>query len=218
MSFGQDDLLLLMTFGFQNLCLPLGVREVDIGLSGAFGAEDFSTFASFCLRLQGHTGQDLIRWLNVPDLVPAQLDAPEFRFFRDRGHDLLIDFISLLECLIESQLTYFTSHGRLREVDDGFLVVLNVVASLLGVNDLDVDDTIDLNQHIILRHTCLWRDLNDLLTKVVHIFDFVDEGDLEVETGFELPVELLKPVQHDCILLANDHGDDPVAATLGVAL
>ena len=134
-----------MTFSFQDLCLSLGVGEIDISLLGAFGAEDFGTFAPFSLRLQGHTGQDLVRWLNVPDLVPVQLDAPVLRLFGDGGHDLLIDLISLLECLIESQLTYFTSHGRLGEINDGFLVVLNVVAGSLRVNDLDVNDTIYLN-------------------------------------------------------------------------
>jgi len=130
--------------------------------------------------LKRHACEDLKRRVDVSNFIAEKLNTPLFSVFLDVLDNLHVDLVTLLECLIESQLTDLTTHRGLSQVDDGFSVVLDVVARLLWVNHLDVDDTIDLNKHVILGDSGLLRDLNHLFSKIMHVLDLIDEGDLKV--------------------------------------
>ena len=158
-----DDLLLLMTLCFEDLSLSLGLSDVDVGFLGALGTEDLCALAALSLRLQCHTRQNLVRRLDVSHFVPQESDTPLVSFFGERIDNFTVDLVTLLEGLVEGELSDLTSHGGLCKIDDGLIVVLNHVTSLFSIDHLDVDDTIDLNQHIVLGDTSLRRDRDDLL-------------------------------------------------------
>jgi len=82
-----------------------------------------------------------------------------------------------------------------------------VVTGFDWVSHLQVDDTIDLNEHIVSSDTGLGWNLDDLLSQVVHIGHLVNKRNLPVEAGLHLLVELFETMQHHRILLTNYNSD-----------
>lgn len=74
----------------------------------------------------------------------------------------------------------------------------------MGVNDLDVKHTIDMESHIVFGNSYLGGDLNSLLSHVVHVLNCVYQGNLEVEAWFQLSVELLESMKEDGVVLWHD--------------
>ena len=212
LSLSLDHLLLLVSFSLEDLFLSPSLSEVDIGLLGTFRSKDLGSLASLSFGLKGHAGENLDRGLDVSYFITEKLDSPFCSLVLDILNNLHIDIITLLERLIKRKLTDLTTHGRLRKVNDGLAVVLDVVARLVGIHDLDVNDSIDLNEHIIFSHTSLRRDFNDLFSQIMHVLDLVDDGDLEVKTRLKLGGKLLEAMKHNGVLLANDDSEAEVIA------
>ena len=75
---------------------------------------------------------------------------------------------------------------------------------------MNVDDTITCDLYIIFGDTCLRKDLDDLLSEVVNVRNFIDKWNLPRETGIELTIELLESVEHARILLTDDDAEAEV--------
>ena len=78
---------------------------------------------------------------------------------------------------------------------------------------MDVDNTITCDLYVVSGDTCLWEDLDNLLSEVMDVCDFVDEWNLPRETRVELPIELLKSMEHAGVLLANNDTEAKVENT-----
>ena len=76
LSSGEDNLLLLVTLGFQDLRLTTSIGDVDVGLPRALRRQNLGALAPLSLRLQSHTVEDLLGRLDITDFVPKQRDAP----------------------------------------------------------------------------------------------------------------------------------------------
>ena len=133
------------------------------------------------------------------------MNTPLFGLNFDGSHNLLVQSIPLLEKIIERKLTDFRSHGGLREIDNRISIVFNIIRSLLGVNNLDVKHSINMQVNIILGDSHLRCDLDGLLSQIMNVLNGVDKRHLEVKTRLQLPLEFLESMQQDSILLWDYH-------------
>ena len=124
----------------------------------------------------------------------------------------LVNFVTFLEGFIECEFSNLTPHGSLSEINNGLLIIFNIITGSLRVSHLDIDNSVNLNQHVILGHTGLWGNLNDLFSEIMNILDLVNEWNLEVPAGFELAGKLFEAVKHDSVFLADDNSDAVVIA------
>ena len=135
------------------------------------------------------------------------------------GLDLLdngaVQCLALFKGLIECDLSDFGSHGGLGEVRDGREQVLDPVAGLIRVFDLNVEDAINVECHVVLRDGMLRGNMHDLFPEVMGVGDGVDEGDFEVEAWLHLAVVFIEAVEQDGVLLVHH---DENAKQVGIGL
>lgn len=69
---------------------------------------------------------------------------------------------------------------------------------------LDVEDAVDLDNHVILGDSGLVGDGDGFLLERVHVGDAVDEGDEPVDPGVERLEVLAEALNHEGLLLRYD--------------
>lgn len=75
-----------------------------------FGYQNFLSFYSLSLHLVLHRLSDFFGWVDAQYLVTETLNSPLVTCFIDCRVDLLIDFVTLLEQLVQFKLTNLASH------------------------------------------------------------------------------------------------------------
>ena len=133
------------------------------------------------------------------------MNTPLFGLNFNRSHNFLVQSIPLLEKIIKRKLTNFRSHGGLREIDNRVSIIFDIVRGLLRVHNLDVKYPINMQVNVVLGDSHLGCDFDGLLSQVMNVFDGVDQRDLEVKTRLQLPLEFLKPMKQDSVLLWDNH-------------
>eukprot|EP00355_Strombidium_rassoulzadegani_P000219 CAMPEP_0168608284 /NCGR_PEP_ID=MMETSP0449_2-20121227/540_1 /TAXON_ID=1082188 /ORGANISM="Strombidium rassoulzadegani, Strain ras09" /LENGTH=119 /DNA_ID=CAMNT_0008648249 /DNA_START=603 /DNA_END=963 /DNA_ORIENTATION=- len=94
------------------------------------------------------------------------------------------------------------------------------------VDDLDVEDAIDVQGHVVPRNSDLGGNFDCLFPQIVNILDGVDDGDLEIEARLQLSLVLFESVKHESIVFGHDDGEakessiilpDPLGVHLAVS-
>eukprot|EP00964_Phaeocystis_antarctica_P011104 scaffold6110_cov70-Phaeocystis_antarctica.AAC.3 len=124
-------------------------RQVDLRLLLALRVEHERALPSLRLRLELHGGAHGLGRRDVADLVAHARDAPLERRRVDRLDDVHVERLSLLEGVVERDLTNLGAHRRLRELRDGKVRVLHAVGGLVRVHHLDVQHAVDGEGHVV---------------------------------------------------------------------
>ncbi len=83
-------------------------------------------------------------------------------------------------------------------------VVVDAVGGLVGVLDLEVDEAVHLDAHIVFGDADLGGDVGHLLLQAVAVRGPVHEGDQDVEAGFEGAVVLPQALDDVGAFLGDD--------------
>ncbi len=114
----------------QDDALLAALGNVDGALALALAVEDLGALAALGGHLPVHGGDDGLRRVDVAYLVAQAHDAPRARRLVDGLRDVGVERGALLEHVVERQLADFAAHGRLRQLRDGVLGVLDSIAIL----------------------------------------------------------------------------------------
>lgn len=185
--------------------LLLGIGDVDGSLSFSFRSEDLSTFVSLSLSLQDHRVLNRARRVDILNFVSEGSYTPLFSLLLDTSNDILVQVLTFDEGLVKSEFTNLGSHGSLSKVYDSFLVIFNVVGSLLGVFNLYVQTSVNVESHVVFGNSDLGVDIDELLSFINSVLHGVDERNQEIEARAQLAIKLLKSVTEDCVFLTHDH-------------
>ncbi len=149
----------------------------DVRMSGALLA--------LGAHLLFHRRQDVLRRLDVLDLVAQHLDAPGFRRLVHCVDHLGVDGAAFLERAVQIDLAHLASQRGLRQLRDGEHVVRDAVGGALGVEHLEVQDAVHAHLDVVARDADLRGDVERLLLERVPVADDVDERHQDVEAGVE---------------------------------
>ena len=116
--------------GNQISCLP----QFFCGLKLPLCRNDLRTSFSLRFRFLGHRPLQIVRQGNVFDLNRGHLRAPRFGMFVDDILDLDIYLARLRKELIELEFTNHIPHGRLADLVDRIIDILDRDYRLLGID------------------------------------------------------------------------------------
>ncbi len=123
-----------------------------------------------------HRLEDIGRRPNRLDFVAQDFGAPRLRGLVDLGHDIRVDQRTFLEGVVEFDLADLTSERRLRELLDCEGQVRDTIRRAFGVDDLVVQNTVDVDEDVVLRDAVLFGNRNGLLAQVDFGADGVHKG------------------------------------------
>ena len=190
------DPALPVALGQVDGLLAFSFRHVDPGLLVGDSEGNLGALLSLGFHLLLERFQHLQRWGDVLDLVAQHLDAPRIGRPVDLLDDGLVDVLPFRERLLQSQLSDFRTHRRLGQVDGGPVVVGDAIAGLVGIDDLQEDETIHLDLDVVLGNAALRRYVDYLLATLLTVGQTVDERDQQVESRLEDGGELAESFLH----------------------
>ncbi len=146
--------------GFQNLALLLTLRADDVGLLVTFrrldggapftlGFQDHGTAFPLGGGLLLHGLLDVLGRVDLADLHALDADTPLVGGFVEFFPDSGVDFAPLVQRVVQFHVTQHGTEGRLSEVGDGTLVVIDFEERLLRVHHLDVDDGVGGHRRVV---------------------------------------------------------------------
>lgn len=225
LGFGDGDLRLRLALCAKDLRLLLTFRLKDLGLLVTFGFgyeslavpfrfENLGALFAFGLHLLGHGVLDVARRFELLDFDAEDLDSPLHGFAVKRFEKARVDGIAVGESVVERHGTENVAEVGLREVDDREEDVGDFVLRLLGVGDLDVDDSVDGHADVVLGNDLLLRDGDDLFADV-DLAHGLDSRNEERQAGAHLLGKLPEIFDESDFALAhllqeerNEDGDD----------
>lgn len=157
-----DDHCFCCSFCLHDCCLLLRLCDVNVGNTITLRGQNVSSFLSLGLCLEDHRLLDVVRRLNVLNLISECGNTPVFGLFINGFNDILIQRISLLEGLVKCELTNLRAHGCLCEICDSLVYVLNIIRSFLWVIYLNKQHSVYLKRDIVFRYSNLWLYFDNL--------------------------------------------------------
>ena len=184
---------LSLTLGAQHLRLGGTLRLEDRGLPGAFGLQDSGLLRSLGgenLRATVTLGAHLLlhRVLDGERRVDGlQLDtshphAPLAGGLVEDDAQLPVDVVAAGEGFLEIEASNHVSQCCRGEQLDGTQVVRDLVRRGAGIRHLEVDDSVDRDDEVVLGDHGLRREGDDLLAHIDQRSHPVDERHQDVET------------------------------------
>jgi len=86
--------------------------------------------------------------VDIPDLVTETLDTPIFSCLVDSLGDVNVQRRTLLQHMVQRKLADLGAHGRLGQLGDGVLGVLNTIRGFIGVKNPNVENALSHCQSI----------------------------------------------------------------------
>ena len=161
-GFRLVDTRCFFTFRLQN-----GSRLLTLA------GEDSGAFVAFSLHLFFHGLQHGLWRSNVLQFNAVHLHAPLVGRIVEHGTQFGVDGIARGERFVQFQFADNVTQGGLREFFDSVRQVIDFIHSAFRFHDLEVEQSIDLSLHIVLRN-------HILLIKVIHLFAQVDRVGVEI--------------------------------------
>ena len=87
--------------------------------------------------------------------------------------------------MVERQASDFTPHGRLRELRDCVLGILNPVRSLVSVIDAGIEHAVEFQRDVVGGDGGLGGDFHGGFFEGFHVGDAVEDGDQDLDSGGE---------------------------------
>ena len=148
----------LLTLRSQNLCGLLSL-----------GGQDLGALVTLSLHLLLHCRKHRVGRRDVLQFHTVHHHAPLVGGIVEHGGEFFINGIARGKRLVEFQFTNDVTQRGLCQLLYGVGQVVNLVDSLEGIHNLEVEQRIDLRLHIILCNHVLLRE-------VIHLFAKVDSG------------------------------------------
>src|SRR5262249_46378280 len=111
-----------------------------------------------------------------------------------------------LERAIEIDLADLATERRLRELDDRELVARDAVRRLAGVQDLQIENAVDPDLHVVLGDADLLRDIDRVFLEAVLVGDALDEGQEDVNPRLQRAAVFAEIFDDVRALLRHDGG------------
>ena len=198
------DLLLLVGLGLLNDPLLLTFGLVDLGVALSLRGQHHCALFALGAHLLLHGVDHVTRWVDIPDLVAQHLHAPGIRgFVKFRDH-VGVDRAALFEGAIQIDATDLAAQGGLRKLRDGKLVVGNAIGGALGVQNLQVEDPVDPDLHVVLGNAHLLGDVDRQFLQAVFVGRPLDKGQQDVKSGAQRAAVLAEILHHVGALLRHD--------------
>ena len=141
----------------------LALGFVDLRVTNTFRCQNHCTFFTFRAHLFLHRTQDILRWIDILDLVAKNLHSPGIRRLVEFRDDILVNSATLFERTIEIDLADLRTQCRLCELRDGEHIIPDAIGSAARVEHLHVKDAVNTDLHVVLRNTDLFGDVCRLL-------------------------------------------------------
>lgn len=192
-----------LPFSFQDSLALDTLGHIDFALHFSFGLKNFGPFDSFTFGLELHASSNLVGWLDVFDLVPHAVDAPLDTGCVESNLDVGVQTIPLFESPVQHQLPYFRPHACLSEQRQRIDGVIDGIGCLVGVIDLEEQDSVDFDFDVVLGNGCLPVNVDHLFLQTVVVRHFVKEWKFKAKARLQHSCKLAKPLYHFGFLLMS---------------
>ena len=139
--------------------------------------------------------------------VAQHLHAPRLRSLVDFADDLHVDVRALFKGLVELDLADLAAQIGLRKLRDRVVVVGDSVRGTLRIEDLEVQNAVDRDLHVVLRDANLLGHVDRALLQRMPVANAVEERPQDVKTRLQRAVVTAKPLHDPRLLLRNDARD-----------
>lgn len=175
----------------------------------AFGGDDGGAAFAFGFGLFGHGAFHVRRELNVLKFNVFDIDTPFVGLGVDDFANLDGDFVALAKDLIKVEITGDVAEGGLSESAGRVGVIRGFKNSLRGVDDAEIDDSVDIDGDVVAGDDFLLRDVHRGGADVdfCHV---VDVGDDDAEAGLQHAGIFTEAEDNAALVLIDDAdaGDD----------
>lgn len=204
-SFGFEKNLFSSSLSFKDECLFLTLGDVDLRVHVTFRCQDSASLNTLALGLQLHGSLDSLRRLDVFDFISHAVDAPLLtRIIEGRTH-LIVQTSTLLERRVQVKLADLATHRGLGQQGESLDGLGHRVGRFVGIADPEVENSINLDFHVVSRDRILLVHVQDLLFQRVVVGDCLDEGDFEIEAGFHDAAVVAELLDDELVLLRHHH-------------
>jgi hypothetical protein len=138
------------------------------------------------------------------NLVAQHFHTPGLGRFVQLLHDLHVDVNALFERLVQIDLADLAAQVRLRELRDREDVVRDAVRRAFRIEDLEIQDAVHTDLHVVARDADLRRDIDRDFLQRVPVPDDIQKRHEEVQAGL---FDVRKPAESlddERALLRND--------------
>ena len=203
-SFGLVDAALFLTLAAVDRLLHLTAGLVDRRLHLRQAAGDLGTFLAFGTQLCFHRHENIVRNLDVLDLVARDIHAPLLAGLVHRLDDRSVDRVAFLKRFVQLQLADHRPHRGLRQLDRADFVVGDAVACLHRIDNAEVQHPVHVDLHVVPREARLARYIDRLLFEAVLIRYLVDKRYQQVKAGFQGAGVLTETLHHQNLFCRHD--------------
>src|SRR6266545_1383144 len=160
-----------------------GLAELGGGLELALGVDDLGPALALGLGLLGHRALHVLWQVDLLHLDRRDLHAPRLGVLVDDPLQLLVHLVAGGQQVVQLHLAEHAAQRGLGQLGRRVHVILDREEGLLGIDDAEEDDRVDLDRDVVTGDDVLGRHVGGHRAQADALPDLVDEGHQQDQAG-----------------------------------